>query len=727
MGQALVELGVGDLLQVGEERPVHRGEPRRPVQLRAALQQPERAHERPRPGTQGAGVVGRLQAEPAVGAAQVTVSAAAGTARATQRTTLAVRPSSPPAWAVEERALAPGESGTCAVPDRGVRGSNRARLSMRRGRHLEVTQRARELLQYPHACLEQMVSAAFPQLYLAELLHPGSAHVGEFVLPPTRVQAMHDHALLDHEYTQRSLSWSRLKNSDAARAAALREVAARLDCGILLALADVHETWSCEDDEYEYGRYGRHRGYAPDEDEDEDEDEVDGDEEETPILVDRQDVEIDLHHPVGSDPGLAQIVEGVTEEEVCVTRESVDLEPFASEHQGCMGNYGNTVDRWYHRAAVVLWPRERTFVLRARASAYWAMDDVANNLRAGQLQQARQMAERLLPFWAQGVLAEERRGLAARTLEVAAGLDTPELAAALLQPFALERLTPDTVRGLLALVDRYGGDWTVSVVKQWAAADRRLSWDAQSPWLASLPDLCRPLCADQAGGGLPLAQVLVAEQCAWAQAAWQPIRERAQPRHILDQLKEMGAPVVGLLESCLIAARPDLHQGLLRFLSAVETGSPIRALTGLLRTAQSTRSREALRALGLGPLHAHCARELAARLSVPALQEGDWSIPSPIRCTCELCTALQGFLADPDRARLEWPLAEARHAHVHGQIDAHDLPVDHTTRRVGRPYTLVLTKTRALFAREAAERETSQADRQWLEETAAAFGEGEDG
>lgn len=54
--------------------------------------------------------------------------------------------------------------------------------------------------------------------------------------------------LLDHEYTQRSLSWNQLKNGDGARVAALRAAAERLDCECFLALAEVHEMWTCEDD-----------------------------------------------------------------------------------------------------------------------------------------------------------------------------------------------------------------------------------------------------------------------------------------------------------------------------------------------------------------------------------------------------------------------------------------------------------------------------------------------
>ncbi|MEW6756053.1 MAG: MG2 domain-containing protein [Candidatus Latescibacterota bacterium] len=129
----------------------------------------------------------RLRALEAVGAAQVTASAAAGAARASQRTRLAVRPSAPAEYAVEERPLAPGEAADFAVPNRGIRGSQQARISVRRGPHLEVTQRARELLQYPYGCLEQVVSVAFPQLYLAELLHPDSADVARVQQESDRV------------------------------------------------------------------------------------------------------------------------------------------------------------------------------------------------------------------------------------------------------------------------------------------------------------------------------------------------------------------------------------------------------------------------------------------------------------------------------------------------------------------------------------------------------------
>jgi hypothetical protein len=43
-----------------------------------------------------------------------------------------------------------------------------------------------------------------------------------------------------------------------------------------------------------------------------------------------------------------------------------------------------------------------------------------------------------------------------------------------------------------------------------------------------------------------------------------------------------------------------------------------------------------------------------------------------------------------------------------------ELPVRHDTRRQGRPYTLVLTKTSELFTRATNTREKAEADLAWL-------------
>ena len=83
-------------------------------------------------------------------------------------------------------------------------------------------------------------------------------------------------------------------------------------------------------------------------------------------------------------------------------------------------------------------------------------------------------------------------------------------------------------------------------------------------------------------------------------------------------------------------------------------------------------------------------------------------------CTCDLCDTLRVFLGDKSRRSSEWPLAQQRRQHVHSRIDAAELLVTHKTRRQGRPYTLVLNKTDALFAREREAWIRNETDLEWL-------------
>ena len=84
-------------------------------------------------------------------------------------------------------------------------------------------------------------------------------------------------------------------------------------------------------------------------------------------------------------------------------------------------------------------------------------------------------------------------------------------------------------------------------------------------------------------------------------------------------------------------------------------------------------------------------------------------------CTCDLCDTLRAFLSGKERRTFEWPLAKQRRQHVHSRIDTAELPVSHLTRRQGRPYTLVLSKTDALFAREREARIRDESDLEWLD------------
>ncbi|HSF98344.1 MAG TPA: hypothetical protein VLA55_06595 [Ornithinibacter sp.] len=81
----------------------------------------------------------------------------------------------------------------------------------------------------------------------------------------------------------------------------------------------------------------------------------------------------------------------------------------------------------------------------------------------------------------------------------------------------------------------------------------------------------------------------------------------------------------------------------------------------------------------------------------------------------ELAALLGGKTTDqPTCGRLDVTLDDLR-VDVAGvglpqRIDADELTLTHTTRRTGRPFTLVITKTAALFEREARDRLAAERD-----------------
>ena len=228
---------------------------------------------------------------------------------------------------------------------------------------------------------------------------------------------------------------------DGERGALLRAAAEQAGCEAVLALAEVKETWDAwPSDEDPWDDYDYHE----DEDDEEDYDDASrdpGGNHDDYQLNELIDDEITLGWWTSPDgTGGEPIRLYVPDSEVSATTPSADLVPYQSEYEGYMGNYGNTLDRWYRRAAVVVWPRDRAFAARAEAGSRWALSELHTRIGAGDLEGARAAAESLAPFWQ---TIGSQAGLLGTALHVAAGLGAPETAAMLLEPFRVETVAAD--------------------------------------------------------------------------------------------------------------------------------------------------------------------------------------------------------------------------------------------------------------------------------------------
>lgn len=510
--------------------------------------------------------------------------------------------------------------------------------------------------------------------------------------------------LLDHEYSQKSLGWDNLKNGDRLRAAALREVAGRLDCAVFLTLADVHQIWDCEDESYGYHRRGRR--YLDDE-------RGEGDHK----LVDLIDEDVELRHWIDTDgrvePDLAVTP---TNQEICFTRPSVEMDPFESEYEGYMGNSGNTMERWYHRAAIVMWPRARGFVIRAKMAPAWAVDVLAALVKTGAVDEARGRARELVPFWKEVAPAVEGAAFVPRLLKALVGIAEAEPALELLAPLGPHRLGERALPTFVALVERHGLAWGQRLFTAWAQAVRHDT----PPWRASLPRLCEALTAAGGEHGRGLASWLLAREVDVFRQ--RRVEEGGGRAAFAEELAERHlGDIAALLAAAVVIPAPALRDELVGVLVAPATGLPLATAGVLLRKLCEGRTPTEVQALGLQALVGHVVGALAAALAAPERDPNDWTIEPPTGCACELCQELAVFLRDREQRRCGWRLAKERRQHVHHRIDLNRLPVTHETIRQGSPYTLVLTKQAALFERAAAKRAAYVELLAWLEGSRGVF------
>jgi len=104
------------------------------------------------------------------GTGRIIVTAESGSERATTEVEIDVRDAAPMASDVTRSLIRPGAEITMDVAPIGIAGSNSAELELSSMPPINLGERLKYLLEYPHGCLEQTVSRAFAQVYLDRIL-----------------------------------------------------------------------------------------------------------------------------------------------------------------------------------------------------------------------------------------------------------------------------------------------------------------------------------------------------------------------------------------------------------------------------------------------------------------------------------------------------------------------------------------------------------------------------
>ncbi|QDU24250.1 2OG-Fe(II) oxygenase [Urbifossiella limnaea] len=512
---------------------------------------------------------------------------------------------------------------------------------------------------------------------------------------------------LDHHYTQRGLSFDLLKGADRTRAEEVAAAADHAGCLVHLAQVSRHLTNSAFDEDDEYGYYG------DDEDEDDRESRADG--VEVGEVIDEE-----LYGEEWADRDGRKQPWGAVAFDPAAVVSSVPLDdwkPTSEEYEGYTGNAGNTLDRWYHRSAVVVWPRERHYDVVTRGNATASIPQFCSLVKKlaktpkAKLEPARgeclRFARALVANWPHrhshshaapspcdqfpaSVLALHDRDAVAAFLTVLAERDdvTPltTFVVAACREFGWDAFGRELKLLMSPPANQYG--------HRRELAPRDLDW---------LAEVCGERTHD------PEWRLLAGELC---KAAVTRFCERAsQPRWAPPDrttATAAEASLPALLRALAAAGRDDDLARVVRFVreSPSEFTLDCGQVPALKALVPWSRERfgsvpPPLRAW-LDAVRTELERATAREPTPPS----DWARPATVECRCGYCTQLNTFLADPTAAVGRIPASEDRRSHVIHQIERHRSDVSHRLERTGRPYTLVLTKTTGSYERAVRRYET---------------------
>ncbi len=426
------------------------------------------------------------------------------------------------------------------------------------------------------------------------------------------------------------------------------------------------------------------------------------------------------------------------------------------------GNEGASFERAYHRAALVLWPRERfaDVLLQAGVAAalpYFAQRVAACGGAAGKAAQRKPVlaiARRILGVWEAtaahhwysrpeknpnrsemlallarlgdpGLLERFVGGVITRRFD---GSETGSLAAA-----GVALLPPPVAGKLLATLARVKTREVPGAVTGLLGNLRReVGGPPDAPWkkaltevaaaiVAALPDLEPPKPAAASTGGAQskithLLQSIAQIKREYGVAADHEEEEEEDATPVRAPGAVEATFVTELLTSVRALDADALHAQAVTAIAAHSAAfDPVTVVVPALTTLrQASFAAAGSGNADLARLWRHAAEFLLARSEQPPAPPHDWAQKITLACRNEDDLELQAFARDPARREHRFRVKKERRQHLHQTIERLGLDMTHVTERQGSPQTLVCTKTLRTFERQCAQHKADVATMQAL-------------
>jgi 2OG-Fe(II) oxygenase superfamily len=517
--------------------------------------------------------------------------------------------------------------------------------------------------------------------------------------------------LLEHQYSPDGLSFSGLKNADAAQAKVLLQAATLARCVVHLGIVHIEESGSAESTYDHYGYQGRSRRWNHDED-DKDDGEDDATDRDFEIVdvcdssryvdhwVDTQDRRVAFGRiPLGEDELLPQ---GALDEEA----------PDKQRLTEATGNEGASFERSYHRAALVLWPQARFAEVLLPAGIEAVMPYLQDQIQACMSSAAPPTARTEVTALATRVLdAWENQPESRFYGQPNAGPCRINMLDALGQ-FGDATLLRRFVGGVMT--QNYNGTENAELI----AHTRLLTSESAGALFAKLvkahmtwtPGSCVDLLLRLVRHNLPkkewsAACVSLASAIVDGLAAVEGNGERESDR-LHWRHRAAALPLTAALMADLFHALGSLdldvvcEKAVTHIVARPAVFVPDTIIVPALTLLRPRHENDPANDHAFLKLWTHAGEFFLERSQHPPESPKNWRQEVKLGCRCEDCRALEAFARDAEAQVGRFRLRQDRRQHLQDTSARHDLDMTHVTERKGSPQTLICTKTRRTYQRQ---------------------------
>ena len=502
--------------------------------------------------------------------------------------------------------------------------------------------------------------------------------------------------LLEHDYSAAGLSFGTLKNVDAAIGRVLTVAAEHAGCVLHAAIVRVEETGS-----------GWYDGYEK-------------------VVEDIADDEFELHEIVDVEcrldgwarPDGAPADYGALPLLAGELMPAGRLDPGRPDSQRLLeasGNEGATIERFYRRAALVIWPKADGARLLAQAgagslAAFLAGEWQRSSAGAPTCGPIRDLASRVVDLWPSCDSHRRRsegdswEGHSARTLELLCSIGNREATVRFLSDVVLPNYDGEMNGALAAATAEMG----VGEMREFLCSLATSKLSRRTEGIVDLGSLlCERLDDGRGGAWHDALRQMVATICAQMPSVHRPLDRDdvlVDLHHWPTRAEPVPLPAATLSQFFLLLWRFDMEReadaAAALFIEREDLAPPDRTIPALLEALNSEHGAPAGDSAAFGALWRHGAGFLLSRSKLPPSPPMNWVISAEgLSCDCEHCAELRRFCADPHAEVLRIPVRQELRAHLRHRIEQGGIDTRCETERRGRPYTLVCVKTRGAFER----------------------------